>query len=154
MSGRWGKATERRSDEATKGEWPIDEDKLRRKLAIPSQGRLYYIRYAMKMGWTLERIHELTHIDPWFLAEMKQLVDFESKLALAAKEDRASMDYLQLTLQAKQWGYSDVQLASIMEMTPAEMGPGAMQAAARRTEKRHSTVSCSVVPRSIAAKPA
>jgi hypothetical protein len=39
------------------------------------------------------------------------------------------------------------------EMTPAVMGPGAMQAAAFRTEKRHSTVSSSVVPRSIAAKP-
>ena len=48
-------------------EWPIPEDKLRRKLAVPSQGRLYYIRYAMKMGWTIDQIHELTKIDRWFL---------------------------------------------------------------------------------------
>src|SRR5204862_2988028 len=61
-------------------DWPIDEDKLRRKLAIPSQGRLYYIRYAMKMGWTIEQIYQLTKIDRWFLAEMKELVDFELQL--------------------------------------------------------------------------
>ena len=32
-------------------DWPIPEEKLRRKLAVPSQGRLYYVRYALKMGW-------------------------------------------------------------------------------------------------------
>ena len=32
---------------------PIPADKLRRKLAVPSQGRLYYLRYALKMGWTI-----------------------------------------------------------------------------------------------------
>ena len=73
------------SDKTTQGEsldqeWPIPEDKLSRKLAVPSQGRLYYLRYAMKMGWTIEQIHELTNIDPWFLAQMKQLVDFEDEL--------------------------------------------------------------------------
>ncbi len=72
-------------DKTTQGEsagqeWPIPEDKLRRKLAVPSQGRLYYLRYALKMGWTIEQIHELTNIDPWFLAQMKQLVDFEANL--------------------------------------------------------------------------
>ena len=62
----------------TNGRSPTE--KLRRKLAVPSQGRLYYIRYAMKMGWTIEQIHELTNIDPWFLAQMKELVDFEDEL--------------------------------------------------------------------------
>ena len=61
-------------------EWPIPDAKLQRKLSIPSQRRLYYIRYAMKMGWPIERIHELTHIDRWFLAQMKQLVDFEQEI--------------------------------------------------------------------------
>ena len=32
------------------------------KLSVPSQGRLYYIRYAMKMGWTNEQIHELDEL--------------------------------------------------------------------------------------------
>jgi len=107
--------------ESTDHDWPIAPEKLRRKLAVPSQGRLYYIRYAMKMGWTNEQIHELTHIDHWFLAQMKQLVEFENRLALAAKEERPSMNYFALTQQAKEWGYSDVQLAAILGSTPGEM---------------------------------
>src|SRR5439155_18932854 len=73
------------TDKTTQGEsldheWPIPEQKLRRKLAVPSQGRLYYIRYALKMGWTVDQIHELTKIDPWFLAQMRELVEFEDEL--------------------------------------------------------------------------
>jgi len=107
------------SDKTTQGEsldheWPIPADKLRRKLAVPSQGRLYYLRYALKMGWTIEQIHDLTHIDPWFLAQMKQLVDFERELTEARGKPGA-----EILRQAKEWGYSDVQLGSIWNVSPA-----------------------------------
>jgi len=92
------------------GEFPVPAEKLLRKLAVPSQGRLYYIRYAMKMGWSIDRIHELTNIDPWFLAEMKQLADFEAELA----DPKFSPAVLQ---KAKQWGYSDIQLATVASTT-------------------------------------
>ncbi len=100
--------------ESTDTEWPIADAKLRRKLAVPSQGRLYYIRYAMKMGWTDRAIHDLCHIDPWFLAQMRQLIEFEDRLAGA---DLANAP--DLLLQAKQLGYSDVQLAHLTGQTPA-----------------------------------
>ena len=60
--------------------WPFSEEKLVRKLTVPSQGRPYYIRYAMKQGWSVERIHEHTKIDPFFLDELMQLVEFEDEL--------------------------------------------------------------------------
>ncbi len=104
--------------ESLDGEWPIPEEKLRRKLAVPSQGRFYYLRYAMKMGWSVEKIHELTRIDPWFLAQMKQLVDFEARLASAGSLEQAPLELLR---QAKQWGYSDVQLASAFNRKPGEI---------------------------------
>jgi len=118
-------ATDPNADKTTQGEsldheWPIPEDKLRRKLAVPSQGRLYYLRYALKMGWTIDQIYELTKIDRWFLAQMKQLVDFEQVLVTVRDEDRPSMDYFELTRKAKQWGYSDTQLASIFGMSVLE----------------------------------
>ena len=53
-------------------------------------GRLYYIRYALKMGWTIDQIHELTKIDPWFLEQMKELVEFEDELLSARSSRRAS----------------------------------------------------------------
>ncbi len=69
---------------ASQPEYPIPEEKLRRKLAVPSQGRLYYVRYALKMGWSVEQVHELTKIDPWFLSQIAELVDFESDASSAS----------------------------------------------------------------------
>jgi carbamoyl-phosphate synthase large subunit len=90
--------------------WPIPEETLIRKLSVPSQGRLYYIRYALRMGWTIERVHELTRIDPWFLDQIKQLVEFEDVLCSYSTLDDVPRDVL---FQAKQFGYSDPQLANL-----------------------------------------
>ena len=114
------------SDKTTQGEsldheWPIPTEKLRRKLSVPSQGRLYYIRYAMKMGWTIDQIYELTKIDRWFLGQMRQLVEFEAELFVGGTCMRLGMNRSQGTApehltemfqRAKEYGYSDVQLAN------------------------------------------
>ena len=115
--------TEARSEaEGEQGiEWPIAEEKLRRKLAVPSQGRIYYIRYAMKMGWTIDQIYALTKIDRWFLAQMKELVDFERELV-----DRPLSP--ELLERAKQYGYSDVQLAHAAGTTPAAVRAARLKA--------------------------
>ncbi len=91
-------------------EWPIDADKLRRKLTVPAQGRLYYIRYAFKMGMTLEQVFEHTRIDPWFLDQIKQLVEFEDELLACERLEDVGRD---LMARAKQLGYSDPQLANL-----------------------------------------
>jgi carbamoyl-phosphate synthase large subunit len=95
-------------------EWPIPHEKLSRKLAVPSQGRLYYIRYAMKMGWSIEKIHALTNIDPWFLDQIQQLVEFEDILTDYKTLADVPADVL---MEAKQLGYSDAQLANLYEGT-------------------------------------
>ncbi len=91
-------------------EYPIEESKLRRKLSVPAQGRLYYIRYAFKMGWSLEQIHDLCKVDPWFLDQIRQLVLFEDVLCAYGKLEDVPADVLR---QAKQYGYSDPQLANL-----------------------------------------
>ncbi|HVX85664.1 MAG TPA: carbamoyl-phosphate synthase large subunit [Phycisphaerae bacterium] len=114
--------------------WPIPEEKLNRKLSIPSQGRMYYIRYALKSGYSIDRIYQLTKIDKWFLEQIKQLVDFEKTLADEreyvrrasgignAADDRKPSDQLAAVLrQAKEWGYSDVQLATVWGATPLQI---------------------------------
>ena len=89
-------------------EWPIDEDTMIRKLSVPSQGRMYYIRYAMKMGWSLDRLYKLTSIDPWFLDQLSQLVSFEDALMQVKTIEQVPVELMQ---RAKEFGYSDPQLA-------------------------------------------
>jgi carbamoyl-phosphate synthase large subunit len=96
-------------------EWPIEEGKLTRKLAVPSQGRLYYIRYAFKLGWSVEKVYDLCKIDRWFLEHIRELVEFEDELGQAKTAEVADD---RLFRQAKQWGYSDVQLATVWKTTP------------------------------------
>ncbi len=109
---------ERGRDARATAEWPIPEEKLRRKLAVPSQGRLYYIRYALKMGWTVEQVHELTNIDPWFLAQMAELVEFEDDLIGDPGDVLDDWPGLEL---AKRMGYSDIQLAASTDVLPADV---------------------------------
>ncbi|MEM9789935.1 MAG: carbamoyl-phosphate synthase large subunit [Planctomycetota bacterium] len=90
--------------------WPIDEDKLSRKLSVPSQGRLHYLRYAFKAGWSAEKVHALTKIDPWFLDQVRQLAAFEDELFKHAKLEDVPRDVL---FEAKQLGFSDGQLACV-----------------------------------------
>ena len=89
-------------------EWPINEDRLTRKLSVPSQGRFYFIRYAMKMGWSVDRINGLTNIDPFFLNQFKELVDFEDELTAVDSLEAVNRSLMQ---RAKELGYSDAQLS-------------------------------------------
>ncbi|MFZ2875311.1 MAG: carbamoyl-phosphate synthase large subunit [Phycisphaerales bacterium] len=91
-------------------EWPIPLDKLSRKLSVPCQGRPYYIRYAFKMGWSVGQVAELTRIDPFFLDQIKELVEFEDTLCDYRRAEDVPREVL---FRAKQLGYSDAQLANL-----------------------------------------
>ncbi len=109
--------------------WPISDDVLCDKLSNPCQGRPYYIRYALKQGWSIDRIYELTMIDRWFLHQMSELVDAESwacELASTVNDKvnaaghlspEASATKNQDQLRAiKQLGYSDIQISSALSL--------------------------------------
>jgi carbamoyl-phosphate synthase large subunit len=111
-------------DEALATHWPIDTQLLRNKLERPCQGRPYYIRYAFKMGWTIEQVQQLTMIDPWFLDQMLQLCEFETELLSNAPLVRVAVHNGEkglggeLLTRSKMLGYSEQQLASALEEMP------------------------------------
>jgi carbamoyl-phosphate synthase large subunit len=84
------------------------EDIIEGKLSRPNDQRIFYIRYALKAGFSVEWIHELTHIDPWFLRHIERLVAIEDQIRQVSRLEDASPELLRL---AKRNGFSDQQLA-------------------------------------------
>ena len=86
---------------------PTIED-ITTKLSIPNDQRIFYIRYAMKSGMSIDEIFQLTNIDPWFLWQIRGVIDVEEEIIATGSLDAATDDLMR---QAKQTGFSDHQLA-------------------------------------------
>ena len=93
-------------------------DEVRSKLVTPGDQRVWHLRYAIKYGMSLEEIHELTGIDPWFLENLVQIVEMENHLDGLGGIDRCDDATLR---RAKQYGFSDRQLAVIWKMTELDV---------------------------------
>jgi carbamoyl-phosphate synthase large subunit len=87
----------------------IVPERLRERLITPHPERIFYIRYAFQTGMSVEQVALLTHIDPWFLAEIEDLVHLEGFLRAF------TLDTLPrgLLWKAKRAGFSDVQVAHL-----------------------------------------
>src|SRR6187402_2160205 len=59
---------------------PVDEKLINAKLGTPNAERVYFIRHAFKAGYTVERIFEITKIDPWFLHQLREIFEMEQAL--------------------------------------------------------------------------
>ncbi|MFC2171747.1 carbamoyl-phosphate synthase (glutamine-hydrolyzing) large subunit [Acidobacteriota bacterium] len=92
-------------------------DDLEQALAEPTERRIFAVAEAFKSGLSMEEIHRLTRIDPWFLDRMALIVNIETKLREAGKTglDRA------LLHEAKKYGFSDEQIAHAVEATEAQI---------------------------------
>ncbi len=66
------------------------EDEIKAKLATPNSDRVWYLRYALLAGMSLEQIHMLTNIDPWFLANVQEIVELEGRLREVGSLEDAS----------------------------------------------------------------
>jgi carbamoyl-phosphate synthase large subunit len=93
-------------------------DDVRARLARAGDQRVFHIRYAMKYGMSIDEIHELTGIDPWFLDNLKEIVEMEARLRAQGNLRDAGSALLR---QAKQFGFSDKQLATIWNTTELDV---------------------------------
>ncbi len=78
------------------------------ELANPTDLRIFAIAQALEKGYTIDRLYELTKIDPWFLGKLKNIVDYKAKLQSYNKLEEVPADVMR---QAKAWGFSDFQIA-------------------------------------------
>ncbi|MGZ8385195.1 MAG: carbamoyl-phosphate synthase large subunit [Nitrospira sp.] len=105
-------------------------EKLNRVLRTPVAERLWYVADAMRLGFTDEELFATTKIDPWFLDQVRQLVDFEHMLAGHAANP-ADVLGGELLWEAKELGFSDDRIAQLLGCEPGAVQTARTQPGAR-----------------------
>src|SRR5688572_18348028 len=113
----------------------VDPDKIGDELAYPRAERLWYVADAFGIGMSVEELHGYTKIDPWFLAQIKEIVDLE--LAVEQRKlDELTRDEL---FALKRKGFSDRRLAHLWKTTEHEVRKRRHAAGIRPVFKRVDT---------------
>jgi len=106
-----------RSLERGRAQQKLDPEKLHHHLLIPAPERLDYLLYALAQGHAIADLHGITRIDPWFLNQLKEIVDLQRRV------QGCSLDTLAADLfrESKRAGFSDQMIAGLLE--PGGDGP-------------------------------
>ncbi len=92
----------------------LEEEEIKKNIRQPNPRRLWYIASAFRKGYTVQEVYELSHIDPWFLENIRQIVELEKEI----KQKELSPELLRL---AKEMGFSDYEIAKLKGMTEANV---------------------------------
>ena len=95
-----------------------DDEEIRSKLSRPNADRVWYLRYAILSGTSLQEIHTITAIDPWFLDQLHQIVEMENQLRQIGSLSQLQVEQMR---RAKQAGFSDRQLATLLASDDQEV---------------------------------
>ncbi len=102
-----------KSESATK----YDPALIKPRLITPNPERLGYIFFAFQKGFTLDEVYRCTQIDPWFLRQIRDLVEFEAELGRGSLEDATK----EMLTRAKREGFSDSALARMWGVKPLDV---------------------------------
>jgi carbamoyl-phosphate synthase/aspartate carbamoyltransferase/dihydroorotase len=83
------------------------------ELETPTDKRMFVLAAALKAGYSIDRLYDLTKIDRWFLQKMKNIVDYQVMLESLGQPQLSQ----ELLLRAKQYGFSDKQIATFVKST-------------------------------------
>jgi carbamoyl-phosphate synthase large subunit len=95
----------------------ISLDEINKKLQQPNSQRLFYLKAALQKGMSVDEIYGLTHIDPWFLHNLVQILDMEKTLSEQTLETLPP----DLLREAKEYGFSDIQLGHLLKAKGGEV---------------------------------
>jgi carbamoyl-phosphate synthase large subunit len=121
---------------SSKNESTFDEALIAQKLITPTPDRLGYVRFALERGMSVDEIHEMTKIDPWFLRQMEDVVKELPELRDAHASWQADTDLLRY---AKRMGFSDAQLANAWGTTELDVRQKRKEAGVRAVFNRVDT---------------
>jgi carbamoyl-phosphate synthase large subunit len=106
-----------------------DLEALRQKIRIPTAERCFAVAEGYRRGLTTAEIHDLSAIDPWFLENIREIVELEPEIARAGLADTP------LLRRAKQMGFADRRLAELCGVTEAAVRAARLAAGIRATFK-------------------
>ncbi len=108
-------------------------EQIEKVLKVPSSKRFPYLGEALRRGWTIERVHQATKIDAWFLHNMKQIIDTEMEVI---NEGLGDDDRLR---ELKELGFSDRRLAKLAGVTEKDIRARRLKAGVVPVYKRVDT---------------
>jgi len=91
----------------------LDDTRIKEKLLTPDPDRIFYVKRALDLGWTEAKVHQMTGIDPWFLAQMRQIVDLERSIGSGMDDETLR--------EAKRMGFSDPRLGALSGTSAASI---------------------------------
>ncbi len=95
-----------------------DQSKLKEILKLPHWDRLWHVAAAIRRNVTLEEINQITGIDPWFLSNLKEIIDLEKEIKSYKTIENLPENQLR---KAKQYGYSDLFLSKLLDCSQNEI---------------------------------
>jgi len=95
----------------------ISDDELQRKLARPNSHRFSYITYALQHDWPISEIYRLSRIDPWFLSQLREVMDIQKEIEGKKLEEISSAELREF----KEVALSDRRLAYLTERSEDEV---------------------------------
>ena len=95
----------------------VAEDELQRELIAAGAQRIWYVGEAFRAGMTVDDVHQMTRIDPWFLAQIEELIDLEREMS-AAGPAGLDEDYLRML---KRKGFADARIAALVQCEEGEV---------------------------------
>jgi carbamoyl-phosphate synthase large subunit len=98
----------------------LSDDELVLAAAVPTPDRIFQVEAALRRFISVERLHEVTGIDVWFLDQLLQIVEARDRLAAMGRDDLATLSHADWR-EAKRLGFSDGQLAYLWGTSPADV---------------------------------
>ncbi len=129
------------TDETRRALTQKEQQLLQEKLRTPNCDRVWYIGDALRSGMSVEEIHGITHIDPWFLHNIRQIIEKEEELKKLAPSAVTS----EIMREAKQYGFSDKFLGRLWGINDEEVRQLRLRLGVRPVFKRVDTCAAEFV---------
>src|SRR5213083_1756178 len=127
---RWGLVMDRE---------PADDQELRRKIHVPNVERCFAVAEGCRRGMSTQELYALSSIDPWFLENIREIVDFEGEMAAAGLGDAVALR------RAKEMGFADRRIAELCGTTETEVRAARLRAGIVATFKMVDTCAAEFV---------